>query len=241
VIKKIVLASTLGLLFFLTSFRVSQAALITIDKNGQVILKVLSSEDQLALSIPERKEIEVSKVATEPALDNSSIALSKEDGKVYLKVGDKQLDVTDWNEDLVEIEERVDSNRIEIAVKDGEFVIMQDGLSAKTSFPINVEPVENKLSVETASGETYLTVFPIEAAESALRSKYVTRLPDKEIGMSEKETGILTYAVDGEREIEMLKFMDYAVPVTVYVSASTGEIVSVDQPTWLRVFGFLLI
>lgn len=239
--KKVLIAILLFSFLFSTAKSAKASSLVKIDGNGEVIFKVLSSEDQLALSIPERKEIEVKEIAASNAPNDSLISLTKDEEKIYLKVGDKELDVTNWEEGLIEIEERGDVKRIEIGVEGDEFVIKQDGVSAKTSYPINIEPKENKLSVETSSGEIFLTVFPIEAAESALRSRYVTRLPDKNIGVSEKETGILTYEVDGEREIEMLKFIDYAVPVTVYVSASTGEIVSIDQPTWLRIFGFLLI
>lgn len=239
--RKLFTTTLLFITFFLTATNLVAASLMTIDEEGEVVLNVLSSEDQLALSIPERNEIEVKDIATNTATNNSSISIAKEDGKILLRVGDKELDVTTWDEDLVEIEERADVKRIEIAVEGDNFVLKQNGVSAKTSYPINIEPRDNKLSVETASGEIFLSVYPIEAAESALRSKYVTRLPDKQIGLTEKETGILTYEVDGEKEIEMLKFIDYAVPVTVYISASTGEIVSIDQPTWLRVFGFLLI
>ena len=239
--KKILTSILLFTLVFFSAASFTSASLITIDGEGQVILKVLSSEDQLALSIPERNEIEVREIATNTKASDSSISLSKKDGKMFLKVGDKELDVTTWDEGLIEIEERGDVKKIEIAVEGEDFVVKQGGVSAKTSYPINIEPEENKLSVETASGEIYLSVYPNEAAESALRSKYITRLPDRQIGMTEKETGILTYEVDGEREIDMLKFVDYAVPVTVHISASTGEIVSIDQPTWLRIFGFLLI
>lgn len=239
--KKILTSTLLFTLFFFGAASFASASLITIDSKGEVILKVLSSEDQLALSIPERNEIEVKEIATNTKASDTSISLSKKDGKMFLKVGDKELDVTTWDEGLIEIEERGDVKRIEIAVEGEDFVVKQDGVSAKTSYPINIEPEENKLSVETTSGEIYLSVYPNEAAESALRSKYITRLPDRQIGMTEKETGILAYEVDGEREIEMLKFIDYAVPVTVHISASTGEIVSIDQPTWLRIFGFLLI
>lgn len=239
--KKALLATLLFCIFFFAAWETSRAALITVGKEGEVILKVLSSEDQLALSTPERKDIEVKEIAADTTSDGSPISLAKKDGKIYLKVGDRQLDVTSWKEGLIEIEERGDVKRIEIGVEGEEFVIKQDGVSASTQYPINIEPKENKLSVETSSGEIFLSILPIEAAESALRSRYVTRLPDKKIGMSEEDVGILTYAVDGEREIEMLKFIDYAVPVTVHVSASTGEIVSVDQPTWLRILGFLLI
>jgi hypothetical protein len=239
--RRLVISILLSVFALLSSWNLAFAALINIDSKGEVVVNVLSSEDQIALSIPERNELSVKQIAANTSDSQSSIALTKEGEKVFLTVGEEELDVTNWEDELVEIEERGDVKSIEISIKEGNFIINQDGISAKTSYPINVEPKENKLSVETSSGETFLGVFPVEAAETALRSKYITRLPDKEIGISEKDIGILAYEVDGEREIEMLKIIDYAVPVTVYVSASTGEIVSVDQPTWLRIFGILLI
>lgn len=243
--KKLFAALVLSLLPLTTFPQTTKASLITVNGSGEVIFNVLSSEDQLALSIPERKQIEVKEIAAERSANNSSISLSKEDGKIYLRVGEgegaKEMDVTTWQEDLVEIEEREGVKRIEILVEEEKFAIKQDEISAQTEYPISIKPEENKLSIETPSGEIYLSVFPVEAVESALRSRYVTRLPDRKIGISEKETGILTYEVDGERQLGVLDFLDYGVPVTVHVSASTGEVVSVDQPTLLRVFGFLFI
>jgi hypothetical protein len=49
----------------------------------------------------------------------------------------------------------------------------------------------------------------------------------------------LAYEIAGDRIVNLFNIYKYAVPVKVQVSASTGEIISIDQPTWLKVVSFL--
>lgn len=229
----------LGLFFLSATF--AKAALVTVDEKGEVVWKVLSYQDQLALSVPEKGEMEIKKIAAK-ASSNNSITLKKEDGKVLLGVGEngEKLDVTDWNDDLVEIEERGDVKKIKISLQDNKFAIEQDGAVALTEFPINVDPKENELSLVTDSGSIFLSVLPREAAETALRSRFINRLVQEKMEVSQRELGVLSYMVNGEKVINIFNITDYAIPVKAYVSTSTGEILFVDQPTWLKLFGFFL-
>ena len=76
--------------------------------------------------------------------------------------------------------------------------------------------------------------------DSVLRSKKINRIGvDNKLNIIENDRE-LSYEVGGERVINLFNIVEYSVPVTVQVSASTGEILLVDQPTWLKVLGFLL-
>lgn len=239
--KKLLFATLFLSLFFIFPSWVN-AELITITGEGEVVLNVLSYQDQLALGVPERQDLTINKLAADVSSDDNFISLKKEEGKMFLSVGegDNRLDVTNWNEDLVEIEEKADVKRIQISVKDERFAIEQDGVTALTEFPININPKENELSLTTDSGSIFLSVLPKEAAETALRSRFVTRISQNEVEISQKDLGVLAYVIKGEKVIKLLNVVNYSVPVTTHVSTSTGEVLSVDQPTWLRIFGFLL-
>ena len=106
-------------------------------------------------------------------------------------------------------------------------------------YPINIRPRENEFSITTSSGSVFLSVLPFDAVESALRSRFMTRLPEKKILLIEGETGVLAYEVPGEKVFNILNMMEYPISVTARVSFSTGEILSIEGPEWFKVFGFL--
>jgi hypothetical protein len=110
-----------------------------------------------------------------------------------------------------------------------------------TDFPINIRPKENELSVTTDSGAIFLSILPIEAAESALRSRFISRVSKKGIYLSEEEVGVLAYQVEGEKVFNFFNLFEYSIPVTTHVSASTGEILAVKGPEWFKIFSFLFV
>ena len=182
------------------------ASLVTIDKGGEIILKVLSSQDELALGTPERNPFEVKEVATTSiSPEDTSILLSKNDDGIYLNISgdeERKLEVTNWEEDLIEIEERGDVKRLAIALSDGKFTVTQAGVTAFTDLPISINAKENELSLETETGSTYLAISPPEAVESALRSKYISTVLKEGISIGE-QTGVVAYAVSGQKNINL--------------------------------------
>ncbi len=240
--KKILLISVF--LFFLFP-QPARASLITVNQKGEVVLKVLSSQDEIALGIPKRDFLEVKEMAVGlPAVSNPKISLQKSEGKVLLKVqtdsSQTSLDVSGWTEDVVEIEEREETKKLAIAIKKDKFSIKQEGVVVLTDYPISINPQKNQLSVETPSGNRFLSILPIEAAQSLLRARIISRLfLNNEAVLTENERGELIYVISGEKTINLFNLFDYSVPVTAQVSALTGEVVLVDQPVWLKILGFL--
>jgi len=226
----------------------AEASLIDINKDGEVVWNVLAfnNNGSLALGVPERGELEIKGVASSPSEPaDATISLKKEDDKVFLRVGSEdgapEIDVTDLNEDLVEIEERGSTQKVVIGVADDKFTIEQNGIVATTNYPIRIDPKKNEISLETASGEIFLSILPIEAVETALRSKYVSRLADTVMDITQEDIGVLTYTVSGERVIKIFNIINYGVPVKAHISASTGEIIFIDQPTWLRILSVIML
>lgn len=219
-----------ALFFFPSSVH---AALITVNPDGQVIWNVLAAEDSLALGVADRGDIKVSQSAD--GTQSGQIKLKKVNDKLYLN----DLDVTDWDNSLVEIEERGSVKKISIGLAGGDFTIEQNGIVARSGYPITVNPRDNELSVTTQSGAVYLSVLPLEAAESALRSKFVNKVDKNGVVLSQEDVGVLAYTIPGQKIINILGVYDYEIPVVAKVSASTGEVLAVDGPSWFKVFGFL--
>lgn len=221
---------------FVTS---ASASILVVDKEGEIVWKVLGTQDLASLTT-NKSDIEVKNIKPAGTSDKS-ILLKKEDGgNISLTVGEEnKLDVTNWKEDLLEIEERGEVQKINIAIEDGKFVIEDGEARALTELPINIDAEENKLALVTSSGQVYLSVLPLEALETSLRSKYLSKITEKNLQINEKNLGILTYTVKGEKSIKVFSILNFDIPVTTHVSASTGEIVTVDQPKWLSILGFL--
>jgi hypothetical protein len=232
------------LAFFLTASS-AQASLVTIGSEGKVILNVLSVEDSIELEIPRRDYLQVKNIVAGTPDPDAIISLARVDGKVKLNVltksGEKSLDVTNYKEEIVEIEERPELERLTIAIQNDKFTIEQKGITAVTDFAINIDPQTAGLTLETPSGFRYLSILPRQAVETLLRSKVINRIASgSRISLAEY-SGELFYEVTGERVINLFNIFDYRVPVSARVSASTGEILTVEQPTWLRIFGFLFV
>ena len=241
--KKLVFIFTLSALFYLSSVAVRAESLLVVNENGEVVWKVLSSKDSISLSIPQREYLEVTDVAASfETTSDAKISLEKENGNISLSIdsseGSRSLDVTNWQEDLIEVEERGETKKLTIRIIDGEFSIEQKGISVATSYPINIDPKRNEISVQTPSGTRFLSVLPIEAAKSALRAKVITRFTGK-ASLVEGDRGELVYVLSGEKVLNLFNLLDYPVEVEASVSVLTGEIVHVEQPPWLIVLSFL--
>ncbi len=229
---------------FLISTSSAYASLVTINEEGRVVINVLSAEESLELEIPRGEYLEVKNIVSVTPDPEAIITLSKDGGKVKLNVstasGDKSLDVTSYKDEIVEVEERPQAEKLVIGVRDGKFTIAQRDVVAITDYDINIDPQGARLALETPSGLAYLSILPRQAVNSVLRSKIINRIGgDGALSIIETNRE-LSYEVAGDKVINVFNLIEYPVPVKVNVSASTGEILSVDQPTWLRVIRFLL-
>ncbi|MEJ2441553.1 MAG: hypothetical protein P8Y06_01370 [Patescibacteria group bacterium] len=231
------------LFFFVFASSVKADTILTINNEGEVIWNVLSSSDSISLKMPEREDIDITGIAVGETGENSKITLAKEGENINLNIasdeGNKTLNVTNWQDDLIEIEERGEAKKLAIRVNDGGFSLEQEGMVVNTNYPINIDPKKNEISVETPSGTRFLSILPIEAAEAILRAKVMTQLTSEQSSLVEGEKGELVYEMNGEKVLNLFNLVDYPVEVKTKVSALTGEIVSIDQPTWLKIISFL--
>lgn len=235
--KKIIFLSLLPIFFAFTS--PIQASLVKIEKSGEVVVSVLSKEDEALLG--EERNLEIKRIASEDRETNSNIVISKSGEKVSMRVGmDEIFEVTDWNDDLVEIEARENVKRVKIAYRDGKFLITEDVVAASTNLPIIVDPESGKFLLETDTGRKYLTVLPADAARSALKTRLMTRLSEKPLEIINEDEG-LSYIVEGEKVVSLLDFYDIKLPISTKISASTGEIESILEPEWLRFISFIFV
>lgn len=211
----------------------AEAGLIKIAKDGEIVWNVLSAEDSIALQIPKPSILSIKSVV-ESGDGGDDVILSREGDKINLKVGiGRELDVTNWSGDLLEVEERPDIKKLKISSKEGQFYIEQEGVTAGTSLPIKIDPKTSRFAVTTQTGDKYLAVLPYEAVQSSLRSRVLSEASGELIGIGE-EGRDLSYSISGLKKINLFDIYTLQVKVTAKVSASTGEILKTDEPVWLK-------
>lgn len=202
----------------------ANAALITVSQENQITWNVLG-----AISFQN---------ANNSYLASSEIVLENNKGAVSLN----DVDLANIDEEIIEFEKAVASEKVSILAEDDKFLIRQRGVSAETDFPIKISEAEDNIVLETATGERFLVILPYEALLQAVRSNYIRDIGDEgKIYIVESEEGELAYKIVGEKNYSIFKFVDVPVEVNAYISALTGNVLEIDQPAWSRVLNFLLI
>ena len=233
----------LVLFLFVVSTSSVHASLVVVEPSGRVVINVLADEDEVTLEIPQNEEVKVTNAVAYAPNSNSLVTLKKDGGAVVLSVesedGKKTLDVSSYKDEVIQIEERPKTEKLSISVNGDKFNIEQDGLLATTKYEITVDSAKARVLLDTPSGKRFLSVSPKEAVQTLLRAKTLNNFSDTEIIIEETGGGDLIYRIDGKKMLNFFDFYEHPVDVTANVSVLTGEIVSVDQPPWLRVIGFL--
>ncbi len=231
----------LSVFLLANSFSFSHASLLVVQKGGVIEWKVLSATDDNSLGIPKPSSLAINSAGDSEPNYESVILLAKDNDKLNLTVtskdSKKELDVTDWKEDVVEIEERPETQKVRISVQDGKFNLKQKGISAITDNQVIIDSKSAELSIKTTSGNKFLSILPYDAVQNVLKVKVINELNGNKIDILE-ENGTLAYKIAGNKVINFFNFYFYKIPVDSYVSASTGAILRIDSPTFYKYLNF---
>jgi hypothetical protein len=225
---------------FFISHNTIHASILKVERGGNIVWKVLSDEDSSTLEIPKRSSLEVKEVGKETPTPDAQILLKKSDQKISLVVtsqgSTKDLDVTNWKDDLVEIEERPGVQTVRIGLAGGKFSLEQNGITALTDYPINIDSKTSELSLTTSSGNRFISILPYQAVESVLRSRIVNKIEPGSLEILE-EAQELQYKIFGGKVLNFFDIYKYSIPIRMNVSATTGEILFIEAPSWYKIFG----
>jgi len=234
---------TLFALVFINT-KTANAKLITVDPQGEVVWSVLSEEDESSLDVPDHSYLEIKEVAEESTTKDSTVNLSKKDDKLSLVVtsGNKtrEMDVSNWKEDLIEVEERAETQKMTIGIDGDKFALKHKSVTALTDFPLSVDTKSAKISIETPSGDKYISILPYQAVQTLLRSKLINFVTGNKIAIIDRNNN-LEYEITGDKTFNLLGIYIYSVPVKSYISVATGEIADVEAPVWYKAVSTLLI
>ena len=245
--RRLLLPLVVLFIFLVFGASSANASLVTITQEGEIVMNVLSVDDSITLDVPEVESFEVTEIAEAPVDGNAVVSIEKEGGQISMTIsspdiGYKKLDVTDYDDDLVEIEERDRAKIVKLGIVGDKLSIEQRNIIALTSLPINIDPSRKELSLTTSSGRRYVSILPQEAVDSLMRTKLISSYnPDAELEIIEDETGNAVYLVDGKKIVNVFNIYDYELDVSAKVSATTGELIGIENPEWLKYFNFLFV
>lgn len=236
--KKILFALVLTFLALNIGVIPAKASIITVGRSGEVSLNVLSAE--YSAGDMSSESITVSKSSVDMGEADMPISLFRKDGKYLLNVagrdGEKSFDVTNYEDSILEIEERPSVRKIGIKLVENQFVIEQAGVKAKTVYQINIEPQKSRITILTPTGYKFLSMMPRDAVDILLKSRSITSLSeDRTVDISEDVDGNLFYKIEGVKKIGLKDLYTYDAPVSAKISVVSGEIMEINQPIWLKI------
>ena len=237
--KKLVV-SLLALVFIFP--KSASANFVSVNPKGEIVYSVLSASDELSLEIPKSAELKVKEVAKEKPSSEGIISLSNADNKISMSVdygsSKEQFSFSQSNDELIQIEERPAVQQLSIGLDGDKFTLVQRGITALTNFPISVNSKTAKITVTTERGDRIVSVLPYGAVESLLKAKILSNVNENKLDLVESDSE-LAYHVVSAKLLNLLDVYSYSVPVSAYVSASTGEVVKVEAPIWFRFIDFI--
>jgi len=225
-------------LFFLFTTSVQASSFVTVTREGKTRQNVLGDSTSVGTMTVQ------SALSGARDLADATLSIIKEGEKSLLTVqtptSTKEQDVTKLTDSIVEIEQSQGSKTIKIGKIDDNFGISQSGITALTSYPIHIDAASKTISVATNSGERIIAVMPNDALETLVRANIVNTISqDGQVVLGENENGELTYSIPAERNVNLFNVHTVAVQVNTTVSATSGKVLKIDEPQWLKFFGFL--
>lgn len=211
------------------------ASLLTFSADGELYFNVLGLSDTSDSSL------EIKKIADNYSIKNESVSLVNESGKIYLSYNgsSKKVDLTNYKNDIVQIEEKDAPTTVSIKGRESGFEIVQRGIVTYTEYPIKINSPENQISIATDTGERYVSFMPYEAVRMLARTNMITEVAGGNIQLAES-AGEPAYVISGTKLVTLFKIFSFNVPITAHVSAANGNVVKVDQPIWYSLIGYFL-
>lgn len=165
------------------------------------------------------------------------------DGRVIIKAETEEGEGVPEQE-LFKIEDRLGRAGIKVATEGGKLVVARNNVGALSNFPLQVDLNTNQLIASTSAGTKILTVLPDQAVQNMLAANVISRLDPAFLKQTAESGGLTSvldvitlgerngvpvYGITGLRDQKLLGFIPITTPITVFVSAETGQPVAQEQ------------
>lgn len=223
-------------ILFVSLSSTAEAAIIS-KSNQTISINVLGAQDSNALqNITNSLENIVSKVSLN--IEDNQLVLSYDDEII----NDRQFSLENFEGEVIEVKKQSESDSLYVIAEDNKYFLQQRGISVATIYPVEVGSELENLTLQTASGNRYLSILPYDAVSPLLRTNMIDELNrEGSIELIELDAGELAYYIQGEKKHNLFDLMSLNADVKISVSALNGKVLSIDQPTWSRVLSFLRV
>lgn len=224
------------IILFVSFTSTTQAALVTKSDN-KLEVNVLGAQDSNVLqTVTASVEEIINKISFD--IQNNSLVLSYEDSSN----SEQKIDLDNFEGEVVEIKKENDSESLYVLSKDNKVLLQQRGIVVATTYPIEIGNSLDNLTLQTNSGNRYLTILPYDAVSPLLKTNMIDELNNEgKVELIELDAGELAYYIQGEKNHNLFELVSLKADVNISVSALNGKILSVDQPTWSRILSFLRV
>ncbi len=203
---------------------------------------------------PRRGE-KAKKLEVETASGKTKIKLEGNDTKVEIQTEGNQFSIKakEANGQEVELKSEDALKKLNEALKekevevektpDNNVAINKGGVTAETELPLSIDPSTHELKVTTPAGTKTVTVLPDQAVENILRAKFLTNIESENIAtgsgvatVTQKATltqinNEPTFIIRGINQKRLLGIIPVGFARTVFVSATTGDVVKTEETT----------
>lgn len=166
------------------------------------------------------------------------------DGRVIIKAETEEGENVPEQE-LFKIEDRLGRNDIKVATEGAKLLVTKNNVGALSNFPLQLDLNTNELIVTTPAGSKTVTTLPDQAVQNLLAANVISRLDPAVLEQAAEQgdltsisgvvalgerNGVLSYEIAGLRDFRLLGFIPITTPITVFVSAETGQTIAQEQP-----------
>lgn len=184
---------------------------------------------------------------TELILNTITLKYQLQGGQLALVGEDEQgtamaIDEADMRRTETSVLNRLERRGVILSLtSDNKLAVRNNNVTAVTDLPIMVDVKTKTLMVSTPDGPMAVTVLPDKALENILDLGVIASVNTQVIPKIEYMGDEVVYRFGGTKVYKMLGIYNVTVPVTIVVSANTGEVVSRDQPFITRVVRLISI
>lgn len=185
-------------------------------------------------SITSTKKLEVAlnKIKLKYQIKGDQIMLTAED--------EKNMPISVNEDDLRRVESsvlsRLEKNGVVLSLaNNNQLAVSKGGVTAITNLPISVDVQSKSLIVTTTSGVKEVIVLPDKALKNIIDLGLVAKVNSGVVPTIEYSKGEVRYKFTGTKNYKMFGLIEVTVPITILVSATSGDEITENQTFITRV------
>src|SRR3989344_8421634 len=224
---------------------------IKVDSAGTLIKSIKKGIESIGKGTVRPTEVPTPTPTTKPSITSTKIpevALNKIKLKYLVKGDQVMLTAADEKNMLISVNgadlRRVESSVLSRLEKNGvvlslannnQLAVSKGGITAITDLPISVDVQSKSLIVTTTSGVKEVMVLPDKALKNIIDLGVVAEVNSGVVPKIEYSGGEVLYKFTGTKNYKMFGLVEVTVPITISVSANSGDEIPENQALITRV------